>query len=110
MGWDEDLPQDFELRFKKWFGAYNYLEQIRIPQFLKGESYTSESSMEQLQVFCNASALAYGAVVFMRTENNNDVTVQLVQSKARVAPVNKVTIPRLELVGCTIGEIRSEIH
>ena len=39
----------------------------------------------------------------MRTENDNGVSVQLVQSKSRVAPIDKVTIPRLELIGCTIG-------
>lgn len=103
LSWDESLLPDLEHRFKKWCGAYNYLEKIRIPRFMKGESYSKESSKEQLHVFCDASALAYAAVVFMRTKNEDGVTVQLVQSKARVAPIGRVTIPRLELIGCNIG-------
>ncbi len=103
LTWDENLPQDLELRFRQWCGTYNYLEKIRIPRFMKGESYSKECSKEQLHVFCDASALAYAAGVFIRTDSDDGVTVQLVQSKARVAPIDRVTIPRLELLGCTIG-------
>jgi hypothetical protein len=54
-------------------------------------------------MFCDASADAYAAVVFLRAEGAGSVTVQLVPAKCRVAPLNKPTIPRLELLAASTG-------
>jgi len=52
--------------------------------------------------FSDASADAYAAVVFFRAENTEGVTIQLVQAKCQVAPLNKPTLPRLELLAACI--------
>src|SRR5207237_195441 len=44
----------------------------------------------------------YAAAVYIRT-GYGEVNVQLIQAKSRVAPLKKGTIPRLELLGCTVG-------
>lgn len=55
---------------------------------------------QQLHGFADASTLAYGGVVYLRTFHaDTEVTVDLVSSKARVAPLKSLTIPRLELCG-----------
>ncbi|GFX12560.1 uncharacterized protein TNCV_3156811 [Trichonephila clavipes] len=56
-----------------------------------------------LHVFCDASKAAYASCVFLRTEVGGAVTCQLVQARARVASIKPITIPRLELLACTIG-------
>ncbi|GBO33896.1 hypothetical protein AVEN_81534-1, partial [Araneus ventricosus] len=56
-----------------------------------------------LHVFCDASKTAYASCVFLRTEIDGTITCQLVQARARVAPIKAITIPRLELLACTIG-------
>ena len=48
--------------------------------------------------FCDASAGAYAAVVYLRIEGSAGTTVNFVVSKTRVCPVNKQSIPRLELL------------
>ena len=52
----------------------------------------------QLHCFADASEKAYGAVVYMRVEYESRVECEIVASKTRVAPLDKQTIPRLELL------------
>lgn len=55
-----------------------------------------------VHVFCDASQEAYAACVFLQ-EDGPTVSVQLIQSKARVATLKPATIPRLKLLACCIG-------
>ena len=57
----------------------------------------------QLHGFSDASEKAYSGVVYLRMEDSNGmVHTSLVASKTRVAPIKRVTIPRLELNGALI--------
>ena len=51
-----------------------------------------------LQGFCDASIGAYAAVVYLKIIAGTEVSVKFVASMTRVSPVNKQTIPRLELL------------
>ena len=54
----------------------------------------------QLHGFCDASENAYGGVIYLRMVDISDqVDFPLVISKSKVAPIKKLTIPRLELCG-----------
>jgi len=54
----------------------------------------------QLHGFCDFSEKVYGAYLYLRCVNQQrEVTTKLLCSKSRVAPVKKVTLPRLELCG-----------
>ncbi|GFU74963.1 uncharacterized protein TNCV_3752141 [Trichonephila clavipes] len=63
----------------------------------------SPNSDLSLHVFCDASKAAYASCVILRTEVGGAITCQLVQARARVASIKPITIPRLELLACTIG-------
>ncbi|GFT37484.1 DUF1758 domain-containing protein [Trichonephila clavipes] len=63
----------------------------------------SPNSDLSLHVFYDASKAAYASCVFLRTEVGGAITCQLVQARARVASIKPITIPRLELLACTIG-------
>ena len=57
----------------------------------------------QLHGFCDSSEKAYGACLYLRSVNQQgEVTTKLLCSKSRVAPVKKVTLPRLELCGALL--------
>ncbi|GFT31593.1 DUF1758 domain-containing protein [Trichonephila clavipes] len=43
------------------------------------------------------------AIAVPRSENENSASCQLVQARSRVAPLKSISIPRLELLACTIG-------
>ena len=53
-----------------------------------------------LHGFCDASERAYAAVVYLRmVDTTGNVQVTLITSKTKVAPIKRMTIPRLELCG-----------
>ena len=53
--------------------------------------------------FTDASAEAYSAALYLYSSVNGKATVNLVFSKARIAPTKQLSIPRLELLGVLIG-------
>ena len=58
----------------------------------------------ELHCFCDASAIGYSAVAYLRIiDTNGFIHVSFVMGKSRVAPLKSVTIPRLELVAAVIG-------
>ena len=59
-------------------------------------------SASELQGFCDSSAKAYGAVVFLRIVTTCASYVRFVSSKTRVAPISEQTIPRLELLSAVV--------
>lgn len=80
----------------------NDLELVKIPRCLKDPG----ASVVELRIhtFTDASESAYAAAVYARhVYENGDVTVRLIASKSRLAPLKAVSIPRLELLGALIG-------
>ena len=74
------------------------LSQKHIPRcyFPKGVQVLSI----QVHGFCDASESAYVAVVYLRmVDSDGKVHVSLVASKTKVAPIKRLSVPRLELCG-----------
>ncbi|XP_064632760.1 uncharacterized protein LOC135491050 [Lineus longissimus] len=100
LDWDEPLPADLR---EQWIALRQELSIVRNTCVIRPyfNSMPSDASYE-LHVFCDASAKAYGGVVYLRQIHTN--TVSLVISKARVTPVKQLlTIPRAELMGALLG-------
>ncbi|GFW83941.1 DUF1758 domain-containing protein [Trichonephila clavipes] len=88
-------------KFERWKEHLKCLNNLEIPRCISKE--LSPNSDLSLHVFCDASKAAYASCVFLRTEVGGAITCQLVQARARVASIKPITIPRLELLACTIG-------
>ncbi|OXA41549.1 uncharacterized protein LOC110860058 [Folsomia candida] len=107
LKWDELWGTEAINKVKTWCEEARVLSKIRIPRWAVG----SIDDLE-LHTFTDASQNAYSAVVFARSTRESNVCVQLLMAKSRVAPMKKedpkknnkkITIPRLELMGCLIG-------
>ncbi|XP_054724268.1 uncharacterized protein LOC129234298 [Uloborus diversus] len=99
IGWDDDLPLNIQHRYQHWVKHIDFIEQCRIPRRLMLGTLENTS----LHVFTDASADAYACCVYLRSEEETGTSVQLITAKARVAPMKRPTIPRLELLGATMG-------
>ena len=63
----------------------------------------SENMQQYLVCFCDASSYAYAASVYLVQINGEESKSDLIFSKRRLAPLNKITIPTIELMGVVIG-------
>ena len=60
-------------------------------------------------MFVDASQDAYGAVVYEKVEyQNGNPSIRLVASKTKVAPLQSISIPHLELMGAVLGNKLAE--
>ncbi|GBM15091.1 hypothetical protein AVEN_113398-1 [Araneus ventricosus] len=51
-----------------------------------------------LYVFCDASEKAYATCIFLRSEGDDSTDCQLIQARARGAPLKSISVSRLELL------------
>ena len=66
--------------------------------------YKFKPVIYELHCFCDASAIGYSAIVYLRIiDKNGFVYVSFVMGKSRVVPLKSVIIPRLQLVAAVIG-------
>ncbi|XP_046734983.1 uncharacterized protein LOC124404697 [Diprion similis] len=100
IDWETAVNDDLTTRFVAWFEELQMLGEMKISRHLFDGTEKPENM--SLHVFCDASQKAYAAVVYIRSETVEGVTLRLVQAKSRVAP-KKTTIPLLELLAATIG-------
>ncbi|GFS28562.1 integrase catalytic domain-containing protein, partial [Nephila pilipes] len=97
--WDELLPPAVAQQWHKWINEIQCLKDIRIPRWI-GFSETSDVT---IHVFRDASERAYGACLYARHTVNNFTEVNLICSRSKLAPVKKITLPRLELLAALLG-------
>ncbi|GFW74464.1 integrase catalytic domain-containing protein [Trichonephila clavipes] len=70
---------------------------LKIPRKILDSS--GDSSEVQIHTFSDASQKAYGAAAFLRVKHKDRVSVDLVTSKSRVAPLKRLSLSRFELMG-----------
>lgn len=94
IDWDDVLPIEMERKCRDYWKDIINLERFTIDRWLG----TGDGTKLQIHGFSDSGKPAFGAVLYVRAEHpNGTVTCNLLMSKARVAPLKTVSIPRLEL-------------
>ena len=96
---DEPVNKELSSKASRWFEELPALKNIQIP-CLRATAVVREVTLH----FVDASQEAYGAASYSRhLYEDGTVSCCLVASKSRVAPLQVVSIPRLELMGAVGG-------
>lgn len=101
LNWDQQLGEGELKRWREWKGQMQKLKLVSFPRCVRdGEVPVGKM---QLHIFADASELGYGAVAYTRMAGAIGYQCRIVMSKARVAPLKVVTIPRLELSAAVLA-------
>ncbi|XP_075157775.1 uncharacterized protein LOC142231042 [Haematobia irritans] len=101
ISWDDELPEDRKTKWHAFRNALNMLDNTHIPRHV----FDGQTAKHiQMHVFVDASERAYGAAIYIRSKlPNKRIIVRLLCAKSRVAPLQKVSLPRLELCAALLG-------
>ncbi|XP_071948974.1 uncharacterized protein [Antedon mediterranea] len=103
LGWDERIPDEHAMKWQNWCKQICLIESVTVPRcYVPGSN--SHFVNTQVHAFSDASAEGYGCVIYLRQiSEQGKIRCSFVTGKARVAPIKKVTIPRMELTAATMS-------
>lgn len=94
--WDEPISSFLSEKWQSFLSQLSNISKVTIPRALQ----LSQASSVQMLGFSDASESGYAAVVYLRCQlPDNSVIIRQIMAKTRVAPLKRVTLPRLELCG-----------
>lgn len=102
-GWDQEISDDCWEMWKRWIGLLPDVGAIRIPRCYTGDVLPSSIESLEIHIFTDASEQAYGCVAYLRAVISGEVRCNLIMSRAKVAPLKRQSIPRLELMAAVLG-------
>ncbi|XP_055936872.1 uncharacterized protein LOC129966472 [Argiope bruennichi] len=100
LKWNEPLPPDIQETFLSWLDEVKTIPQISLPRpyFLDAETPKTE-----IHIFTDASPKAYGCVAYFRKVTKGKVNSSFIVAKCRLAPLKKLSLSRLELMGALVS-------
>lgn len=97
--WDVEINGEVREMWAHWSSRISHIQSISIPRRVICNDWTRI----EIHGFCDASEVAYGACLYMRSITpNEEYTVRLLCAKSRIAPLKKLLLPRLELCGAVL--------
>ncbi|XP_045178019.1 uncharacterized protein LOC123538117 [Mercenaria mercenaria] len=104
--WDTELPADIQHRWENLVNDLNTISTTKYRRCYFEIPAADEKSQKEadilpltLHVFVGTSQSSYGAAAYLCKGQQSS----LIMSKNRVAPLKKLTLPRLELMAATVG-------
>ncbi|XP_065074449.1 uncharacterized protein LOC135698401 [Ochlerotatus camptorhynchus] len=101
--WDERLTEKHYERWVKWTQLFHLIDEIRVPRCYLGRLDSKAYDTVQLHVFTDAGDAAYGCVAYFRFEDGGVVHCAFIEAKAKVAPLQYLSTPRMELEAAVLG-------
>ena len=110
LSWDEPLEGSHRKSYDSLLNQLHKFSHVSVPRCFF-DKHKEVRSIE-LHGFSDASERAYAAVVYLRIEYlSGEVDTKFITSKAKVAPIKRQSIPRLELLAaCLLAKLGSNVQ
>ena len=103
LSWDEDVDDIHSRRWLQWISELQELSSFKVSRCIKPDNF-GVTLTAQIHNFSDASENGYGTASYIiLTNKDGQKCCTLLMSKSRVAPLKKVTIPRMELTAAVIA-------
>lgn len=100
LEWDVPVSNTLHTAWSGYCDSLKLINDLRIPRNIK--PYNTLQNFD-LHGFCDASEKAYGACIYVScTDDQGRVSIRLICSKSKVAPLKTLSVPRLELCGALL--------
>ncbi|XP_075150612.1 uncharacterized protein LOC142224708 [Haematobia irritans] len=98
-GWDDILSADSRKTWEQLLSDFSHLNALHIPRWIQ----YMPTNIVQIHGFSDASKAAYCACVYVRVQSSDFTShSNLLVAKSKVAPLQTVCLPRLELNGAEL--------
>ncbi|KAG1664055.1 hypothetical protein GQR58_020001 [Nymphon striatum] len=102
ISWDEEVPEKTRKVFQQWVNGMVELKNWKVLRSFTGKPWR-DNGVVTVHAFGDASEKGYGGSVYIVVKyGNGSVQSSLVMAKARLAPLKRITLPRLELMGALL--------
>ena len=102
LGWDDQLPVDLRAKWIKFFISLFELEKLNLPRCLRPPNAVGDP---WLVILSDGTDVAYGFVAYIRwLLGDGSPWWRLIMAKCRVAPVNKLSTPQMELNAAVLSK------
>ena len=102
LGWDDQLPTSLCSKWVHFCCSLFQLKQLSLDRCLRPPNSVGQS---WLIIFSDGSDLAHGFAAYIRWRLNcGDYWCRLIMAKCRIAPVNKLSTPQMELNAAVLSK------
>ncbi|XP_068237392.1 uncharacterized protein [Palaemon carinicauda] len=103
LSWEEEMSADELVRWKTWLAQLPQLEEFQLRRSFIPPDFEDVDTL-QLHHFADTSQTGYGVVSYLHVVGvNRKIHCTLVIGRARVPPLKRTTIHRLELTAAAIA-------
>ena len=103
LDWNDPLTEELATEFEEWQKSGQCLNNLYFARpYFPDMAWRPIESTVEIHAFGDASEQAYGACVYLRVLSEGKYKVSLVCSRTRVAPIKKISLPRLELLAALV--------
>lgn len=100
LSWDDQVPINIATEWINFRSELSCLENLKINR----HAITKNKKYVEMHCFSDSSEKAFGAAVYLKSvDDNGKIEINLLASKAKVAPLQSVSLARLELCGAVVA-------
>lgn len=97
--WDKKVPAHINDKWRNYKEDLQEINQFKIQRYIQTGH---KDARYELHGFCDASTKAYAAVVYLKVIQKEEIKVNIIIAKSKVAPIKTISLPRLELCGALL--------